>query len=129
MAVLTEPKSLTIFFQFNPSRALHEIQHEADFDLQVKKAGSKLVVVEFFATWCPPCNYIAKYLETYSRKYDGKIVVLKVDVDQFEELALIKYGVKAMPTFVFLKNGKVAQKFSGANASRIERTIIQLIKH
>lgn len=110
------------------SRALYEVQSVEDFDSQVKKADNKLVVVEFFATWCAPCNYISKYLEIYNRKYAGKIVVLKVDVDQFEELALIKYGVKSMPTFVFLKNGKVAQKFSGANASRIERTIIQMTK-
>lgn len=94
----------------------------------MKRAGRKLVVVDFSATWCGPCKYIAPHLERFAKKYAGKIEVLKVDVDEHEDLAIGRYQVKSMPTFVFLKNGKVVKRFSGANPAKIERTIDQLIK-
>lgn len=51
---------------------------QTDFDEQVEKAGDKLVVVDFFATWCGPCKVISPVLEKLSQKYSATIVVLKV---------------------------------------------------
>lgn len=97
-----------------------------DFDQQVKNAGSKLVVVDFFATWCSPCKRVEPFLKEYAETYADKIEVLKVDVDQLDDLAA-RYGVKSMPTFTFLKDGKVADQFFGAIPEAVENTIKQLL--
>lgn len=100
----------------------------ADFDKQVKNAGNKLVLIDFYATWCAPCNYIFPHLEKIAKRYAGKVEIISVDVDELEVLAVDRYHVKSMPTFVFLKNGKVVKRFSGANPAKIERTIDQLTR-
>lgn len=89
----------------------------------MEKAGSKLVVVDFFARWCNPCKFMAPKMEEYDRQYAGKIETLMVDVDILKEFAEGKYGATSLPLFVFLKNGKVVQKFSGADYSRVLQII------
>lgn len=106
---------------------IHHVGSEADFDNQVKNAGSKLVVVDFFATWCRPCKYIYPTLAILADKYADKIVVLKVDVDEQAEL-VEKYQVEGMPTFVFLKNGEQVELFSGADRKKLESTIKSLVQ-
>jgi thioredoxin 1 len=96
-----------------------------EFNEELEKAGSLLVVVDFFATWCGPCKIIAPKLEEFAERYADKIVVLKVDVDECEDLA-IKYNISSMPTFVFIKNGVQVDSFSGANVDKLEKHIIQL---
>jgi len=81
-----------------------------------------LVCVDFFATWCPPCRMIAPILEEMSKEFEGKVVFLKVDVDEAEEIAG-KEGIQAMPTFIFYKNGKRLEDFAGADQDRIRSTI------
>lgn len=105
------------------SDAVHHVESEEDFDNRVKNAGNKLVVVDFFAHWCVPCTKIAPHLERLANQFKSQIVVLKVDVDQESELAMGRYGVSSMPTFVFLKNGKPVEQFSGADAAKIDETI------
>lgn len=75
--------------------------------LQAVLADSKssLVLIDFTATWCGPCKMIAPYFEKLSEEYES-VVFLKCDVDQCPEVAG-EYDVSAMPTFVFLKDGKV----------------------
>lgn len=102
---------------------VHHVDDEEDFDNQLKNAGDKLVLVDFFATWCGPCKRIAPFLETSAEKYADQLVVLKVDVDQLNELAMGRYVVSSMPTFIFFKNGQTVERFSGANAEKIEETI------
>lgn len=101
----------------------HYVESEEDFDEQVKNAGSKLVVIDFFAHWCGPCKKIAPHLEELAKQYESEIVVLKVDVDQEGDLAMGRYGVSSMPTFFFLKNGEIVEKFAGADATKIDETI------
>uniref|UniRef100_U5EYG8 Thioredoxin n=1 Tax=Corethrella appendiculata TaxID=1370023 RepID=U5EYG8_9DIPT len=102
------------------------VKDSADFDSQLELAGELVVLVDFFATWCGPCKNIAPKLEEFSNTYAGKIVVIKVDVDECEDLAM-KYEISSMPTFVFIKNKEVADKFSGANADKLESYIKKLI--
>lgn len=106
---------------------VQHVESEADFDDRVKNAGSKIVLVDFFATWCGPCRTIAPVLEILAKKYESQVVVLKVDVDEQNELAMVRYDVSSMPTFVFLKNGESVERFSGADATKIEDTIKSLI--
>ncbi len=76
------------------------------------------VVIDFFATWCGPCKKIAPTYEKLSEAFTS-IVFLKVDVDESPELVDL-YGIHAMPTFVFLKQGKVVMKVEGADMKGLE---------
>ena len=69
------------------------------------------VLVDFFATWCPPCKAISPILEEFSNE-NNDIKVLKVNVDENQELA-IEYGVTLVPTLIFIENGEVKKRNSG----------------
>lgn len=98
---------------------VYVVKDAADFDSRLDAAAEKLVVVDFFATWCGPCKVIAPKLEEFQNKYADKLVVIKVDVDECEDLAA-KYNISSMPTFLFIVNKEVVYQFSGANAEKLE---------
>merc|ERR1712149_70146 len=100
------------------------VDSEEQFNTAI--AGDLLVVVDFYATWCGPCKMIAPKLESMSKEMAGKVVFLKVDVDELEDLAAAQ-EVKAMPTFAFFKGGKKLESFAGANEARIRETIEKLL--
>ncbi|XP_012272610.1 thioredoxin-2 isoform X2 [Orussus abietinus] len=102
---------------------VYAIKDEADLQEKLKEAGNKLVVIDFYATWCGPCKMIAPKLETLSEEMDD-IVILKVDVDQCEAL-VSDYDVTSMPTFVFIKNGEKLESFSGANYEKLKELILK----
>ncbi|KAH8341550.1 hypothetical protein KR059_009872, partial [Drosophila kikkawai] len=93
-----------------------------DLQAQLTKAAGKLVVLDFFATWCGPCKMISPKLAELATQYAENIVVLKVDVDICEDIAM-DYNISSMPTFVFIKNGLKVEEFAGANATRVEDVI------
>ena len=80
-------------------------------------AGDRLVIVDCYAVWCPPCVAIAPRFEALSRQYQD-VVFIKVDVDKVPSIPQI-LGVWAMPTFFFLKNGSKVGRITGANESAI----------
>lgn len=63
--------------------------------------GNKPMLVDFYATWCPPCKQIAPILEELAKTYEGKIDFYKIDVDQEGELAQA-YNIKSIPTLYFI---------------------------
>ena len=65
----------------------------------------KLMMVDFWASWCGPCKMLAPVIDDLAEKYAGKAVVGKVNVDEEQELA-IRYGVMSIPTVIFFKDGK-----------------------
>ena len=71
------------------------------------------MVVDFWATWCGPCKKIGPYIEQLGEKYDGQVIVGKVDVDDNDELAM-RFGVRNIPTVLFIKDGQVVDKQIGA---------------
>lgn len=103
---------------------VYVVKDSTDFNNKLESAGDLLVVVDFFATWCGPCKAIAPKLEEFQNKYADKIVVVKVDVDECEDLAA-QYNISSMPTFLFIKNKQVVTQFSGANADKLENHITQ----
>eukprot|EP00468_Gymnochlora_sp_CCMP2014_P010410 CAMPEP_0167761210 /NCGR_PEP_ID=MMETSP0110_2-20121227/12042_1 /TAXON_ID=629695 /ORGANISM="Gymnochlora sp., Strain CCMP2014" /LENGTH=87 /DNA_ID=CAMNT_0007647861 /DNA_START=82 /DNA_END=342 /DNA_ORIENTATION=+ len=81
---------------------------KTEFNEMLEKAGDKLVVVDFTATWCGPCQKIAPFFEELQTKYPNAVFV-KVDVDENAETSE-QCGITAMPTFQFFKKGeKVGQ--------------------
>ncbi|SCU79328.1 LAMI_0A08306g1_1 [Lachancea mirantina] len=96
-----------------------QIKASADFEKAI--AADKLVVVDFFATWCGPCKMIAPMLEKFSQEY-SQADFIKVDVDELPEVAQ-KHEVSAMPTIVYFKSGKEVGRVVGANPAAIKQTI------
>ncbi len=71
------------------------------------------VLVDFWATWCGPCRMIAPVIEELASEYDGKLKVGKVDVDNYQQLAM-QYGIRSIPTLLIFKNGTVVEQIIGA---------------
>jgi len=95
---------------------------KSDSDTQLKDAGNKLVVIDFYATWCGPCKMIAPKLEEMAAQFSD-VIFLKVDVDDNEEVASV-YEISCMPTFIFIKNSVKISEFSGANHEKIKELIV-----
>lgn len=77
------------------------------------KNSDLLVVLDFWATWCGPCRVIGPFLAQLAEQYDGQIVVGKCDVEECEDAAM-EWGVRNVPTVVFLKNGQEVDRMVGA---------------
>lgn len=88
-----------------------KIQSTEDFKNKV--INSKVpVIVDFFATWCNPCRQLTPRLESVISENKGKVVLVKVDIDEQSDLAL-DYEVSSVPVLVAIKNGKVQQRLVG----------------
>ncbi|RRD79297.1 thioredoxin [Alloprevotella sp. OH1205_COT-284] len=72
-----------------------------------------LLVVDFYATWCGPCKKLAPVLDEVSQEFEGKATIVKVDVDESEDLA-VEFGIRTIPTVLFFKGGQIVDKFVGA---------------
>ncbi len=84
---------------------------DATFDEVVLKSD-KPVMVDFWAAWCGPCRMVAPIMDQLTAEYDGKAVIVKVDVDANQKFAA-EYGVRNIPTVLVFKNGEVVEKQVG----------------
>ncbi|HXF82736.1 MAG TPA: thioredoxin [bacterium] len=84
---------------------------ERDFEAQVIKSEVP-VLVDFWAEWCGPCRMIAPIVEDLAAEYEGRLKVVKVDVDQNNALAF-RYGVMSIPTLGIFKGGQMVERLVG----------------
>ena len=85
---------------------------EQNFD-EALAANQNVMIVDFWAEWCGPCRAIAPVLEDLTRESGGAITLAKVNVDENPSLAA-RYGIRSIPTILFVKQGKVADQVIGA---------------
>ncbi len=71
------------------------------------------VMVDFWAQWCGPCRQIAPFVEELARDYEGKVKIVKIDIDENPKTPT-QYRVMSIPTLVFFKNGKIIDQIVGA---------------
>ena len=97
------------------------IATEKDFDELIK--SKETVLVDFYATWCPPCKMLAPVLEKVAKKIDENYLSVKLNVDECEDIAH-KYGIMSVPTMVFLSEGEERKRMIGY---RQEKDIVDTI--
>ncbi len=89
-----------------------------DATLNEVLATDKLVVIDFWAEWCGPCKMVGPIIDQLSEEYKDRVVVGKIDVDNNDE-ATSKYGIRNIPTVIFIKTGEVVDKVVGAGAKTL----------
>jgi thioredoxin 1 len=83
-----------------------------DANLKEFLAGDKPLVIDFWAEWCGPCRMIGPIVEELAAEYAGRVVVGKCDVDENSDTAT-QFGVRNIPTIVFIKNGQLVDRQVG----------------
>lgn len=87
------------------------ILNETNFEVEALKSEQP-VLVDFFATWCPPCRKLAPIVEEIAEDYAGRVKVAKLNIDEARSIA-IKYGVSSIPTLILFKNGEPIDRIVG----------------
>lgn len=80
---------------------------------EVVEQGSLPVLVDFWATWCGPCRMLSPVIDKLAEKYEGKVNVVKCNVDESSDIPM-KFGIRNIPTLLFFKDGQLVDRLVGA---------------
>ncbi|KAG6497341.1 thioredoxin H-type-like [Zingiber officinale] len=89
--------------------------------IQISLESKKLVAVDFTASWCGPCRFMAPVFAELAKKFTD-VIFLKVDVDELEPVSQ-EWKVEAMPTFIFIKEGIEVDRLVGANKDALPKKV------
>jgi len=81
------------------------------------------VMIDFYAEWCGPCRMMSPIVEEFAKNYEGKVKIGKINVDEESDLAM-RFGVQSIPSFIFVKDGKVIERITGAMPRSILRNYL-----
>ncbi len=95
---------------------------EQNFD-EALAANQGLIMVDFWAEWCGPCRAIAPVLEELAEASEGRVTLMKVNVDENPGLA-VRYGIRSIPTILFVKQGRVVDRVIGAAPKAVLQDIL-----
>ncbi|KMQ52461.1 Thioredoxin [Chitinispirillum alkaliphilum] len=76
------------------------------------------VMVDFWAPWCGPCKILGPIMDKISQKMEGKISVVKINVDENQQIAS-QYSITGIPTVILFKNGKIDRQFVGVQPEQV----------
>ena len=77
--------------------------------------SGKPMVLDFWAEWCGPCRMVSPIIDELAQEYEGKVVIGKMDVDNNDDV-VGRFGIRNIPTILFLKNGEMVDKIVGATS-------------
>uniref|UniRef100_A0A1A9VRG7 Thioredoxin domain-containing protein n=1 Tax=Glossina austeni TaxID=7395 RepID=A0A1A9VRG7_GLOAU len=101
---------------------VHLIGDKEDFENILTAAGDKYIMVEFFATWCGPCRMLGCKIDELASLYQDRAIMVKIDVDDFEDLAA-EYNITSMPAFMIIKNKQKVEHYCGSKVEQLEEFI------
>jgi thioredoxin 1 len=99
---------------------MFSLQTEKEFDNLIEKG---IVLVDFFAEWCGPCKIMSPILDSISEKYNDSVLILKVNVDNFPDLAKT-YNVMSIPTLILFQDGEQVDLLTGVRTKAAISSII-----
>ena len=111
----------------SPDQRASEAVHltEQTFD-EALVANQGLLIVDFWAEWCGPCRAIAPVLEELAEASEGRVTLMKVNVDESPELAA-RYGIRSIPTILFVKEGKAVDRVVGAAPKAVLQRVLDAL--
>ena len=99
---------------------------DASFENEVLKSPQP-VLVDFWAGWCGPCRAVSPIVEEIAAGYEGKLKVMKLDVDQNTQTPA-RYGIRGIPALLIFKDGKVAEQIVGyVPKDTIDKTVVRVL--
>lgn len=96
----------------------------AEFGQHVLESGMP-VLVDFWASWCPPCKMSEPMIDKLAREYEGKVRIVKLNVDQNPDMAA-KYEIKGVPTFILFKANEIVDRKVAAQTENQMRKMLEL---
>lgn len=77
-------------------------------------AQNKPMVLDFWATWCGPCRRVSPIIQELADQYEGQVIVGKVNIEEEADDLVSEFGIRNIPTILFMKDGQVVDKVVGA---------------
>mmetsp|Transcript_33049 Transcript_33049/g.38487 ORF Transcript_33049/g.38487 Transcript_33049/m.38487 type:complete len:105 (+) Transcript_33049:73-387(+) len=96
-----------------------------EYNAMLEESKTMLVVLDFTATWCPPCRMIGPIFVSIAEETEGA-AFYKVDVDEAEDISR-ECAIQSMPTFQFFKGGKKVYEFSGASEAKLREKVAEYL--
>ena len=97
---------------------------DADFTQNVLQSDIP-VLVDFWASWCPPCKMTEPMIDKLAKEYEGKVKIAKLNVDQNPNIAA-RYGIKGVPTFILFRANEIVDRKVAAQSERQMRRMLDL---
>jgi thioredoxin len=130
LAVILAVFAIGKYLHTNPSKSLPEasiikaISSQGELNLVLENAGPRLVVLDFYATWCGPCRLLHPTMEALATKFAGKAEFFRIDIDKSQGIA-VSFGARGIPYVVFVKNKQAIASLIGVNPAESYEKIIK----